>query len=161
MRRKPRSKNDGIFAGGLGIDCFYQGIVTSILTVAAFYIGEFIETGHLVFTNIADSEDGMTMAFFTMAMCEVFHSFNMRSQRGSAVAMVFKGHHNIALYGAMIGSFILTTAVVEIPFLANMFEFTQLSALEYAIAFGLSISIIPIVEIVKAIQRAVARKKSK
>ena len=161
MRRKPRSKNDGIFAGGLGIDCFYQGIVTSILTVAAFYIGEFIETGHLVFTNIADSEDGMTMAFFTMAMCEVFHSFNMRSQRGSAVAMVFKGHHNIALYGAMIGSFILTTAVVEIPFLANMFEFTQLSALEYAIALGLSISIIPIVEIIKAIQRAIAKKKSK
>lgn len=161
MRRKPRSKNDGIFAGGLGIDCFYQGIVTSILTVAAFYIGEFIETGHLVFTNIADSEDGMTMAFFTMAMCEVFHSFNMRSQRGSAVAMVFKGHHNIALYGAMVGSFILTTAVVEIPFLANMFEFTQLSALEYAIALGLSISIIPIVEIIKAIQRAAAKKKSK
>ena len=97
MRRKPRSKNDGIFAGGLGFDCAYQGIIVSVLTIIAFYIGEYIETGHLVFRNIADSEDGMTMAFFTMAMCEIFHSFNMRSQRGSAVAMVFKGHHNIAL----------------------------------------------------------------
>ena len=160
MRRKPRSKNDGIFAGGLGIDCFYQGVIVSVLTVIAFYIGEFIETGHLVFRNIADSEDGMTMAFFTMAMCEVFHSFNMRSQRGSAVAMVFKGHHNIALYGAMIGSFLLTTAVVEIPFLANMFEFTQLSALEYAISLGLAFLIIPIVELVKAIQRALEKKKA-
>ena len=159
MRRKPRSKNDGIFAGGLGFDCFYQGVIVSILTVIAFYIGEYIETGHLVLRNIADSEDGMTMAFFTMAMCEVFHSFNMRSQRGSAVAMVFKGHHNVALYGAMIGSFILTTAVVEIPFLANMFEFTQLSFTEYAISLGLAFLIIPIVECVKAIQRAASKNK--
>ncbi len=160
MRRKPRSKNDGIFAGGLGFDCFYQGVIVSVLTVIAFYIGEYIETGHLILRNIADSEDGMTMAFFTMAMCEVFHSFNMRSQRGSAVAMVFKGHHNVALYGAMVGSFLLTTAVVEIPFLANLFEFTQLSALEYAISLGLAFLIIPIVECVKAIQRAIEKKNS-
>ena len=160
MRRKPRSKNDGIFAGGLGFDCAYQGIIVSVLTIIAFYIGEYIETGHLVLRNIADSEDGMTMAFFTMAMCEIFHSFNMRSQRGSAVAMLFKGHHNIALYGAMIGSFILTTAVVEVPFLANMFEFTELSLLEYSISLGLAFLIIPIVEIIKAIQRAVAKKKA-
>ena len=160
MRRKPRSKNDGIFAGGLGFDCAYQGIIVSVLTIIAFYIGEYIETGHLVLRNIADSEDGMTMAFFTMAMCEIFHSFNMRSQRGSAVAMVFKGHHNIALYGAMIGSFPLTTAVVEVKFLADMFEFTQLSAVEYAISLGLAFLIIPIVEIVKAIQRAVDKKNS-
>ena len=160
MRRKPRSKNDGIFAGGLGFDCFYQGVIVSVLTVIAFYIGEYIETGHLILRNIADSEDGMTMAFFTMAMCEVFHSFNMRSQRGSAVAMVFKGHHNVALYGAMVGSFLLTTAVVEILFLANLFEFTQLSALEYAISLGLAFLIIPIVECVKAIQRAIDKKNS-
>ncbi len=157
MRRKPRSKNDGVFAGGLGFDCAYQGIIVSVLTIIAFYIGEYLETGHLVLRNIADSGEGMTMAFFTMAMCEIFHSFNMRSQRGSAVAMVFKGHHNIALYGAMIGSFLLTTAVVEIPFLANMFEFTKLSFTEYAISLGLAFLIIPIVEIVKAIQRLTAK----
>ena len=160
MRRKPRSKNDGVFSGGLGFDCAYQGIIVSILTITAFYIGEFIETGHLAFYNIQDSADGMTMAFFTMAMCEIFHSFNMRSQRGSAVAMLFKGHHNIALYGAMIGSFLLTTAVVEVPFLANMFEFTELSLLEYSISLGLAFLIIPIVEIIKAIQRAIDKKKA-
>ena len=160
MRRKPRSKNDGVFSGGLGFDCAYQGIIVSVLTIIAFYIGEFLETSHLAFYNIEDSADGMTMAFFTMAMCEIFHSFNMRSQRGSAVAMLFKGHHNVALYGAMIGSFILTTAVVEVPFLANMFEFTQLDTLEYVISLGLAFLIIPIVEIIKAIQRAVAKKKA-
>ena len=160
MRRKPRSKNDGVFAGGLGVDCFYQGFIVTVLTVIAFYVGEYIETGHLVLRNIADSEDGMTMAFFTMAMCEIFHSFNMRSQRASSVAMLFRGHHNVALYGAMAGSLILTTAVVEIPFLANMFEFTKLSIPEYAISLGLAFLIIPIVECVKAVQRAASKNKN-
>ena len=153
MRRKPRKKNDGIFAGGLGVDCFYQGLVVSILTIAAFYIGEFIETGHLVFRNVAESEDGMTMAFFTMAMCEIFHSFNMRSQRASAVGMTLKGSHNKLLYLAMVASFLLTTAVVEIDFLSNLFGFAHLDALEYGISLGLAFLIIPIVEIVKFFQR--------
>ncbi|MBQ3603277.1 MAG: cation-translocating P-type ATPase [Clostridia bacterium] len=157
MRRKPRSKNDGIFAGGLGIDCAYQGIIVSILTVAAFYIGEYFETGHLIFRNIENCENGMTMAFFTMAMCEIFHSFNMRSQRGSAVAMLFKGSHNWLLYGAMLLSFVLTTAVVEIDFLSNLFGFAHLDAKSYAVALGLAFMVIPIVEIVKFIQRKTAK----
>ncbi len=158
MRRKPRNKNDGIFSGGLGIDCFYQGLIVSVLTVTAFYIGEFLETGHLVFRNVADSADGMTMAFFTMAMCEIFHSFNMRSQRGSAVAMVFKGSHNMLLYGAMLLSFVLTTAVVEVDFLSNLFGFAHLDPMEYGISLGLAFLIIPIVEVIKAIQRKTAKK---
>ena len=157
MRRKPRKKDDGIFAGGLGIDCFYQGVVVSILTIAAFYIGEFLETGHLAFRNIAECEDGMTMAFFTMAMCEIFHSFNMRSQRASAVGMTFKGSHNKLLYLAMVASFLLTTAVVEIDFLSDLFGFAHLDALEYGISLGLSFLIIPIVEIVKFFQRKFAK----
>ena len=158
MKRKPRSKTDGIFSGGLGVDCAYQGILVSILTIAAFYIGEFLETGHLVFRNIPDSSEGMTMAFFTMAMCEIFHSFNMRSQRGSVVAMVFKGQHNLALYGAMVGSFILTTAVVEIDFLSNLFGFAHLDLKAYLISLGLAFLIIPIVEIVKLFQRKLGKQ---
>ncbi len=153
MKRKPRSKSDGIFAGGLGVDCAYQGVLVSVLTVIAFYIGEFLETGHFVFRNIANCEEGMTMAFFTMAMCEIFHSFNMRSQRQSSVGMVLKGHHNVALYGAMIGSFLLTTAVVEVDFLSNLFGFAHLDLTAYLISLGLAFSIIPLVEIVKFFQR--------
>jgi len=92
-----------------------------------------------------------------MAMCEIFHSFNMRSQRGSAVAMVFKGHHNVALYGAMVGSFLLTTAVVEVDFLSNLFGFAHLDLKAYLISLALSVSIIPIVEVVKLIQRKIAK----
>ncbi len=158
MKRKPRSKTDGIFSGGLGVDCAYQGVLVSILTVVAFYIGEFLETGHLVLHNIPNSEEGMTMAFFTMAMCEIFHSFNMRSQRGSSVALLLKGKHNIALYGAMIGSFLLTTAVVEVDFLSNLFGFAHLDLKAYAISLALAFSIIPLVEIIKFFQRKFGKK---
>ncbi len=159
MNRKPRGKNDGIFAGGLGVDVAYQGVLVTLLTVIAFYIGEFMETGHLIFSNIPDSADGMTMAFFTMAMCEIFHSFNMRSQRSSSVGMLLKGHHNAALYGAMIGSLLLTTAVVEVDFLSNLFGFTHLNLTEYLISLGLALLIVPLVELVKFLQRKIGNQE--
>ena len=159
MRRKPRLKDDGIFAGGLGIDCFYQGILVTVLTVIAFYTGEFLETGKLVFRNIQDSSEGMTMAFFTMSMCEIFHSFNMRSQRGSSVKLLFPGSHNVALYLAMAASLLLTTAVVEVDFLSNLFGFAHLDTKAYLISLLLAFLIIPIVEIVKAVQRKIAKSK--
>ncbi|MBQ7838085.1 MAG: cation-translocating P-type ATPase [Clostridia bacterium] len=161
MQRKPRNSKEGVFAGGMGFDVAYQGILVTVLTLAAFFIGEFLETGHWQFTNIADCKEGMTMAFLTMSMCEIFHSFNMRSQRGSVIAMSFgQKSHNIVLYGAMVASLLLTTAIIEIPFLADMFDFAHLDATAYGISIGLAFLVIPIVEIVKAIQRAIAKKKA-
>ncbi len=160
MSRKPRKSNDGIFAGGMGIDCLYQGVLVTVLTLIAFFIGEFRETGHWQFMNIADCAEGMTMAFLTMSMSEIFHSFNMRSQRGSVIAMSIKyKSHNAALYLSMIASLALTTALIEVPFLANAFGFTTIGILDYAISIGLAFSIIPIVEIIKAIQRAASKSK--
>ena len=66
--------------------------------------------------------------------------------------------HNPFLYGAMIVSLLLTTLVIEVPFLAAAFDFTPISLLEYAIALGLAVLIIPIMEGVKAIQRAMGDK---
>ena len=154
MRRKPRSASAGIFAGGMGIDIAYQGLLVSALTLASYFIGHFIESG---VWEIADSPDGMTMAFLTMSMAEIFHSFNMRSQRGS----IFKlPGHNIMLIGAAIGSLLLTTVVCEVPLLAGAFGFTSVELGEYAIAIGLGFCVIPIVELVKLIQRLTAAKKS-
>lgn len=161
MNRKPRSSKDGIFAGGMGIDCLYQGILVTILTLAAFFIGEYHETGKWVFMNIAESGNGMTMAFLTMSMAEIFHSFNLRSQRGSVLATAFKQHsHNKWLYLSMAASLVLTTLVIEVPFLASAFGFVELGIKDYAISLALAISVIPIVEIVKAIQRTAAKKKA-
>lgn len=153
MERKPRNPNEGVFAGGVGVDIAYQGLLVTVLTLAAYFIGHYIEHG--VWT-IANSGDGMTMAFLTMSMAEIFHSFNMRSQRQSIFRL---GSQNKFLWGAAALSLVLTTAVIYVPFLREAFSFTHISLKEYAVAMGLAISMIPIVEIVKAIQRAVARRK--
>ena len=156
MKRKPRNSKDGIFAGGLGFDIAYQGLLISIITLASYIIGHCMEVGYFEMPR-GVSDDGMTMAFLTMSMCEIFHSFNMRSQRGS----IFKVHgHNKVLWGAMLGSLVLTTLVLEVPFIANAFGFTPISLPEYLVALGLSIVVIPVVEIVKLIQRSLAKNKA-
>ena len=155
MKRKPRNPKDGIFAGGLGIDVVYQGVLVSALTVLAFMIGNYFEHGVWSLFN-ADSGHGITMAFLTMSMAEIFHSFNMRSQRGS----IFKlKTQNGILWGAGALSLILTTLVIEVPFLADAFDFVSIGLKEYVIALGLAFAVIPIVEIVKLIQRSLAKKK--
>ena len=149
MQKPPRSAKDGIFSGGLGFDIAYQGILVTVITIASYLIGHCFEAGRFEMPH-GISEDGMTMAFLTMSMCEIFHAFNMRSQRKSIFTL---GTHNPVLWGAMLGSLVLTTAVLEIPFLANAFGFTPISWTEYAVALALAILVIPIVEIVKLIQR--------
>ncbi|MBR6528855.1 MAG: cation-translocating P-type ATPase, partial [Firmicutes bacterium] len=151
MKRKPRKTTDGIFSGGLGVDVVYQGVIVSILTLAAYFIGHYIESG---MWEIATSPDGTTMAFLTMSMTEIFHSFNMRSQRGSLFAMK---HSNKTLFLAGLASFVATTAVIYVPFLAAAFEFEHISLMEYGIAMALAASIIPIVEVVKFFQRKMAK----
>ena len=149
MNRPPRNSREGIFAGGLLSDIIYQGILVTALTILSYWMGNFFETG--VFSLPAGvSEHGMTMAFLTMSMCEIFHSFNLRSQRNS----VFSLHgQNPVLWAAMIGSLILTTAVLEVPFLANAFGFTSVGAAEYGVALCLAVLVIPVVEAVKFFQR--------
>ncbi len=151
MQRKPRSSKDGIFSGGVGVDVAYQGAMVTVVTLAAYLIGHFIESGQWEFVN---SADGMTMAFLTMSMAEIFHSFNMRSQRGSIFRM---NTQNVVLIGAAVMSLVLTTAVIYVPFLSNIFEFEHISLMEYAVAMLLAVSVIPVVEIVKAIQRKLAK----
>lgn len=147
MRRKPREAKDGVFSGGLGTDVIYQGILVSLLTLAAYFIGHRLEAG---VWEIAPSADGITMAFLTMSMTEIFHSFNMRSQRKSVFSL--KGH-NRALWGAMLFSLVLTTVVIYVPFLADAFGFEHISAVEYITALLLAFLIIPAVETVKWVQR--------
>ena len=153
MKQKPRSAREGVFAGGMDIDILYQGAVTTLLVLAAYFIGEFIETGHW---HIVASNDGITMAFLTMSMCEIFHSFNMRSRRQSIFTLK---KQNLWLWGAGFAALLLTTVVIEVPALAELFEFATISLKEYGIAMGLAVLIIPLVEIVKAIQRAIARSR--
>ncbi len=152
MKRKPREAKAGIFSGGMGVDIAYQGVLVTVLTLASYFIGHYMETSDWTISN---SAHGMTMAFLTMSMAEIFHSFNMRSQRGS----IFKlGSQNKLLWLASIGSLVATTLVCEVPFLANAFGFASVGIDEYLVAIGLGFVVIPVVEIVKLIQRHVGKK---
>lgn len=153
MKRKPRKTTDGIFAGGMGFDMGYQGLVVSALTLGAYFVGHFIESG---VWEITDSPDGTTMAFLTLSMAEIFHSFNMRSQRGSIFTIK---HMNKSLFFAGVASLICTSLVIYVPFLAKAFEFEHISIEEYLIALGMAFLVIPIVEIIKLIQRKSAASK--
>ena len=154
MTRPPRDSKDGIFAGGLGFDILYQGVLITIITMTSYIIGHCMEVGYFEMPK-GVSDDGMTMAFLTMSMCEIFHSFNMRSQRKSVFSLP---SHNKVLWGAMIGSLALTTLVLEVPVIANAFGFTPVSWTEYGVALALAFLVLPVVELVKLIQRRAARR---
>lgn len=144
MRRKPRDAKAGIFADGMGFDIGYQGFLVTILVLISYFIGN----------SMGGATHGTTMAFLTMSMAEIFHSFNMRSQRQS----IFKlGTKNNFLLLAGVGSFIATTVVCEIPFLADAFNFASVGFDEYLIAIVLGVLIIPVVEIVKFFQRKLVK----
>ncbi|NLM84170.1 MAG: cation-translocating P-type ATPase, partial [Clostridiales bacterium] len=154
MLRKPRSKDDSIFAGGVGLDVLYQGFMVTVLTLAAYFIGHRIETGNWEITN---SAVGTTMAFLTMGMAEIFHSFNLRSQRGSLFTM---GSFNTALLLGGLISFLLSTAVIYLPGLNAAFGFEPLTAGQYLAALLLAALTIPVVECVKFFQRRFARRRA-
>ena len=153
MRRKPRNAKAGIFADGMGFDIAYQGVLVTVLTLLSYFIGHYMESGVWEITN---SPHGTTMAFLTLSMAEIFHSLNMRSQRESIFRL---GSRNRMLLIAAVGSFLATTLVCEVPFLAAAFEFTSVELNEYLIAILLGALVIPIVEAVKFFQRKRMHRK--
>ena len=154
MKRHPRDSKEGIFAGGLGAAVAYQGALVTIITMISYFVGHWYETGNFEITN---SVHGTTMAFLTLAMCEVFHSFNMRSLRDSIFTI--KGQ-NKWLWGAGLFSLALTSLVVLIDPIANLFGMVAIGWQEYLIAMGLGLCIIPIVEVVKLVHRLIDKKKA-
>ncbi|MCL2057999.1 MAG: cation-translocating P-type ATPase [Oscillospiraceae bacterium] len=140
MERPPRGRDEGVFSGGLGSDLIYQGVIVALLTLAAYHIVD-IWHGH---------DYAMTSAFLTMSMCEIFHSYNMRSQRQSLFALKT---HNKLLWYAMAASLVLTLTIIYVPFLSSVFSLMPLTARELTVSLGLALMVIPLVEAVKAVQR--------
>ena len=153
MKRKPRDTKAGIFSDGMGVDVAYQGVLVTVLVMLSYFLGHFLETGNW---EITESTHGVTMAFLTMSMAEIFHSINMRSQRGSIFGLKTS---NKMLYIAAGVSFIATTLVCEVGFLAKAFGFEAVSFKEYAIAIALGACVIPVVELVKLVQRTLEKRR--
>lgn len=149
MKRKPRDAEDSIFADGMIYDVIYQGGLIAGLTVLSYLLGHYFETGIFEIPHVI-SPHGMTMAFLTMNMCEIFHSWNLRSLRGSIFSLK---SHNRLMWISMIAAAAIVTVVLEVPFVAGMFGFTPVGFVEYGTAICLAFLVIPIVETVKFIQR--------
>ena len=159
MKRKPRNAKDGVFAGNMGLDCVVQGLIITVLVLASFFVGVYFDMGYI---HIADmiagnaDEEGVMMAFITLNMVEIFHCFNMRSRRASLFSMK---KQNKWLWASAALALVLTVIVTVQPTLAEMFFGPVTLELKGVVAaLGLAFLIIPLMEIYKAIMRAVEKE---
>ena len=159
MKRKPRNASDGVFADNMGLDTVVQGLIITVLVLASFFCGVYYDLGVIDLSKLATSmadEEGVMMAFITLNMVEIFHCFNMRSRRASIFHMK---KQNKWLWGAAFLALVLTLVVVEVDALSMIFfgvEHLEPKGMITALALGFLI--IPLVEIYKAIMRAVEKE---
>lgn len=139
MQNKPRDPNRSIFKDGLGKLIAIQGIMIGLIAFSAYYIGWQIAPAGL------EEITAETMTFMVLALSQLVHAFNVRSQKGS----LFKLKHNKFIYYAFIASFILQMAVILLPFGRNIFGLVALSGVHWLIVLGLSLLPLVFVELYK------------
>lgn len=143
MDRKPKPKNEGIFAHGLGIKVVLQGIMFAILSLIGFVLGE----------NAMGLAGGQTMAFMVLGLSQTVHAFNMRSEHSLFKIGAFT---NTKLNGAVLISVVLMLLVLFSP-LRIAFGLVLLPANLYLIALGLIFVPFVVMEISKGIKHIVKR----
>ncbi|NLO38049.1 MAG: calcium-translocating P-type ATPase, PMCA-type [Ruminiclostridium sp.] len=137
MNRKPKPKDESIFANGLLARVLFQGAMFAALTLFGFWYGEKV-TGNV--------DGGRTTAFIILALTQVVHSFNMRSAHSLFTIGPFT---NRKLNVAALVSIILIVLVVFIPPIANIFGLIPLPGHLYLKAVGLAFIPLPVLEITK------------
>ena len=138
MEQKPKPKNEGIFAHGLGVRVVLQGFMFGILTLIGFQVGEQV-TGTLA--------GGQTMAFMVLALSQVVQAFNMRSVH-SLFQIGFFGNHK--LNWAALLSIVLVAIVLFTP-VRVAFGLVILPWKLYLLALGLILTPLVVMEISKAL----------
>lgn len=140
MKRRPRDKNESIFAGGVGIHTAWQGFMIGGLTLAAYYIGSRSAISG------AGQELGGTMAFSVLAVSQLVHAMNVRSSH-SLFQVGLTG--NIYMIGAFLISLILVLAALLIPPLREIFGVIKMNGGAWLIIIGLSLTPLVMCELVK------------
>lgn len=168
MNQKPRGRNSNFFSGGVMSSVIYQGILEAAITLGVYWAA--IQwPAHVVLTTAQEAAaaasnigldqaiydmqhaDALTMSFATLGLIQLFHAFNVKSIHQS----IFKvgAFRNKVFNYAVLLSFVLLASTIVIPGFNDLFSVAHLDAYQWAIVFGSSIAIIPIVEIVKFFQR--------
>ncbi|HCE11942.1 cation-translocating P-type ATPase [Enterococcus sp.] len=153
MKHAPRGRNSNFFSGGVMSSIIYQGILEAA-TVLFVYWSAIQWPVHTSYNEI--HADALTMAFATLGLMQLFHAFNVKSVYQSLFTVgPFK---NKAFNWAILLSFALMMVIIVVPGLNDIFRVAHLDLYQWGIVLGSSFAIIPIVEIVKAVQRAMGRK---
>ena len=152
MDQPPVPKNEGVFANGAGARMIAQGAFFAILTLLAYYIGEYV----LPVSEAGAVRTGQTMAFFVLAMCQIVQSFNMRSMK-SLFKIGFFTNKNLNKMAGI--SLLLMVFVLFTPVVNEIFGLLYLTPELYAIACGLSLAPLPFMEIWKLISNSRAKNK--
>lgn len=147
MMRPPRSPKEpliGLRFIGLIV---WQGLLLTAVTLIAFAIGLYWHG------NVGDGlRRATTMAFLTLSLAQVFHTFNARSQRRSAFSRLFT---NTWLWSAILTCLVLQLAAVYMPFLQQVLFTVSPNASEWGVIATCSLLPVAIIELVKAVQRRV------
>lgn len=147
MTRKPKPKNEGLFADGLGVRIVLQGIMFAALTLIGYYVGK---------TYFGGISAGQTMAFLVLSASQLFHVLNVRNKKSIFVSPL---HKNKYMVGALCISFLLIVLIAFVPPIAKIFKIVMLPAKAYLLALGLSIVPIVVIEIEKLIRLLLRKKK--
>ncbi|MBE5734886.1 MAG: calcium-translocating P-type ATPase, PMCA-type [Clostridiales bacterium] len=147
MDYPPRKSGSSLFAGNTGKDIIIQGLMQTILTMLSYCIGHYVMGNH---------EIGVTMAFITLALIQLFHSYNTKSNHS-----LFSRNplDNKLLNIAFLVGIIFILIPTLIPFIAGFFGAVPLTLTQWIIAVGCSIAIIPMVEIQKIIENKKVKRK--
>lgn len=151
MSKKPKPKNEGIFAHGLGLRVVLQGFMFGLLTLIGFALGTGLPLkdifGGALMNNETALANGQVVAFITLALSQIVQSYNMRSEKSLFSSNPFG---NKKLNGAVLVSLLLVVAVLFIPGLNTAFGFKILTIDKYLIGLGLALIPLPIMEFSKA-----------
>lgn len=142
MKRPPRKLKEGIFSEGVGARIIWQGIMIGLLALAAFWLALHWDRS---------LPEARTMAFATMALSQLAHSFNVRNVRQSLFTLGFGT--NRSLNYAILVSAAMVAVVIFTPFLQDIFQTAPLRPADWAVVLGLSIVPLIVVELSKAVGR--------
>ena len=147
LDEKPRGRSESILTKDFLLSVGVEGLLISIVTLVAFYMGG--ATGSTPLT-------ASTMAFATLCLARLFHGFNCRGKNSIFRLGVFE---NKATWGAFVIGLVLLNGVLFVPFLRNLFEVERLTLSQYGLIYLLAIIPTIIIQAVKVIKENIADKK--
>lgn len=147
MLEPPRAKNESFFSGNLGLHIAIEGVFVGLLTLTSYIIGE---------TVIGDHNVGTTMAFVTLSVTQLFHSFNVKSEKSVFGKTTFD---NKFLNLSFIIGIAMQLFVVYVPYINTVFQSVALSLGQLSISIGLAFGMVVIMEIYKLVNRIIKKRK--